>query len=102
MPEIKPPEQQKFEWIESKKDVPEIYGNFLHTSWTLVDVRFHIGQLIPKRVGDPTTGFVVEDRGSVTIAWPQVKVLRDLLASLVASYETVNGEIKNINLPPIP
>ena len=100
--ESKQPEQQTFEWAESEYDVPEIYGNFLNCSWTLVDVRLQIGQLIPKKPGDTSAGFIVEERGFVTMAWHQAKVLRDIVTSLVASYEQVNGEIKTPKLAPPP
>jgi hypothetical protein len=100
--ETKQPTQQKFEWIEGEYEVPEIYGNFLNCSWTLVDVRFQIGQLVPKSPGDISGGFVVQERGFVTMAWHQAKVLRDLVISLVASYEQENGEIKMPKLAPIP
>jgi hypothetical protein len=94
--------QQTFEWIESEYDVPEIYCNFINCSWTLVDVRLQIGELIPKKSGDTAAGFVVEERGSVTMGWYQAKVLRDLIASLIASYEQVNGEIAKPQLAPVP
>jgi hypothetical protein len=99
MEEEKQPEQ-KFEWGESKQVTPEIYGNFFNTTWTLFDVRFQVGQLIAKKEGDLSAGFVVEKRGAVTIAWPQVKLLRDTLVDLVARYEKANGEIKPLVLPP--
>lgn len=92
------PEAQ-FEWVRPKEGTPEIYGNFSNFSWTLFDVRVQIGQLIPKG-SHPTLGFVVEERGAVTMAWPEVKILRDVLADLVDRYEKVNGEIKPLTLPP--
>lgn len=88
-----------FKWIESKEIPPEIYANYVHVSWTLFDVRFQLGQLIP--VGeDLQDGFRVEKRGAVSIAWPEAKALRDMLADVVAKFENVNGEIKPLKLPP--
>ncbi len=91
----------KFEWLEGVEPTPEIYSNYVHTSWTLFDVRFALGQLVPlgKELNE---GFRVEKRGAVTIAWPHAKALRDTLAAIVESYEKENGEIKPIKLPPIP
>ena len=87
-----------YKWVKSKDDTPEIYCNFLQASWTLFDVRFVLGQLVPS---DPVSReFVVDERGTVTVAWPQVKILRDVLANLVAKYEQANGEIKQLKLPP--
>jgi hypothetical protein len=100
--ETKRPELPTFQWVESERAVPEIYGNFLNYSWTLADVRFQIGQLIPKKPGDLSAGFVIEERAFVTIGWYQTKILRDMLASLIASYEQVNGEIKMPKLAPVP
>ncbi|MGB6670311.1 MAG: DUF3467 domain-containing protein [Candidatus Acidiferrum sp.] len=92
------PEKVKFQWIQPKETTPEIYCNLFHPSWTLFDVRLQLGQLIP--IGpDPSSGFGVEQRGAVTLAWPEAKALRDALADLVARSERVNGEIKPLKLP---
>jgi hypothetical protein len=93
------PKPTKFDWIKPKEATPEIYCNYFHPSWTLFDVRVQLGQLVP-RDSDPASGFVVEQRGAVTVAWPEVKILRDALANLVAKYEKVNGEIKPLKLAP--
>lgn len=98
--EPKQPESRVDEWVESKEGNPEIYGNYFHTSWTLFDVRFQIGQLIPRSESNLTAGFVVEKRGAVTITWPQVKNLLLTLADLVDRYEKANGEMKPLVLPP--
>lgn len=88
-----------YKWVRSKENIPEIYGNMVNPSWTLVDVRFRIGQLVPID-SETATEFVSEEQAAVTISWPYVKVLRNVLSELVANYEKVNGEIKQINLPP--
>jgi len=94
-------EKVKFEWIEGKEATPELYTNYIHTSWTLYDVSLLLGQLVPagKELNE---GFRVEKRGVVTMAWPQAKALRDTLTAVVASYEKENGEINPIKLPPVP
>jgi len=94
-------ETPKFKWAEAKEPKPEIYTNFVHVAWTLFDVRFQLGALVPTEPGI-SNEFVVEPRGAVTIAWPEAKNLRDILVGLVESYEKTNGEIKPIKLTPAP
>lgn len=94
-------EKQQFQWIDPKEPVPEIYTNYVHVSWSLFDVRFQLGQLVP--VGaELNEGFRIEKRGAVTIAWPEAKSLRDMLIDLVSRYEQANGEIKPLKLPSSP
>lgn len=88
------PEVQ-FKW-RAKEAAPEIYANYLNVSWTLFDVRFVLGQLVPSEPA--AKEFVVEQRGSVTFAWPEAKILRDMLINIVARYEEANGEIKPLKL----
>jgi hypothetical protein len=95
----KPEQPVKFEWLRRKDGTPDIYSNYVNASWTLFDVRVTFGQLLPLDVGS-NSGFVVEERAAVTIAWAEAKILRDALNDLVARYEKVNGEIKPINLAP--
>ncbi len=88
----------QYKWIPARNGVnQEIYGNFVHPSWTLFDVRLRVGQLIPD---EASKTFVVEERAAVTFAWPQAKVLRDMFARLVDAYEEANGEIEPLKLPP--
>jgi hypothetical protein len=91
--------QRAFKWIEGREPVPEIYTNFVHVSWTLFDVRFQLGQLIPTG-DDLNDGFRIEKRGAVTVAWPEVKNLRDTINDLLDRYERTNGEIKPLKIPP--
>lgn len=93
------PETKSYEW-RAKEGTPQIYTNFANVSWTLFDVRFVFGQLIPAAPG--TKQFIVEERASVTFAWPEAKALRDMLVALIAQYEEVNGEIKPLKIPPAP
>jgi hypothetical protein len=94
-------EKPKFKWVKPTEPKPEIYTNFVNTSWTLFDVRFQLGQLVPSEPGESMV-FVVKEQGAVTMAWPQAKNLRDILIGLVESYEQANGEIKSLKLTPIP
>ena len=99
MPEDNKSPEKVFPWVKSDKPTTELYANILHPTWTLFDVRLIIGHLRSVE-GDPDRGFVVEEVGGLTLAWPHVKILRDMLVEIVANYEKVNGEIKTINLPP--
>jgi len=94
------PDKELLQWVESKSGCPEIYGNYFNTTWTLYDVRFVIGALVPKNDTHPAAGFVVEKRGAVTFAWPEVKILVQTLAGLLHRYELTNGEIKPLKLTP--
>jgi hypothetical protein len=89
----------KFEWVKRKEATPEIYCNYVTASWTLFDARIVLGQLIPVDNASHS-GFLVEERAAVTVAWAEAKVLRDALTDLVARYEKINGEIKPLKLPP--
>jgi hypothetical protein len=94
-------DEQKFKWTKSKEPTPQVYTNYVHTSWTLFDVRLQLGQLVPSEPG-VSNAFVVEDQGAVTFAWPAAKNLRDTLINLIDSYEKTNGEIKPLKLTPLP
>lgn len=96
--------KQLFKWIPARDGTfHEIYSNFMHASWTLFDVRVRLGQLITiPQVSDDPKDLVVEERGAVTISWPQAKYIAGILAQLVESYEKTNGEIKPLKLPPDP
>ena len=94
-------DQPKFTWAKPKEPKPQIYTNFVHTSWTLFDVRFQLGQLVPIEPG-VSNDFVVEEQGSVTLPWAQAKYLRDVLIGLIENYEKANGEIKPLKLTPVP
>jgi hypothetical protein len=98
-PEQAQPKLTEFAW-RSKEGTPQIYTNYVSVSWTLFDLRFVLGQLVPEKPGNKV--FVAEERGSVTFAWPEAKALRDMLVGLVQEYEKANGEIKPLNLPPVP
>jgi hypothetical protein len=90
--------QGAFKWIDGAAPAPEIYSNYVHVSWSLFDVRFQLGQLVPTG-DDLKDGFRIEKRGAVTVAWAEVKFLRDTLSDLLVRYESANGEIKPLNLP---
>lgn len=88
-----------YKWIPPRdgKPVPEIYTNFVLSSWSNYDLRVRLGQLVPTN-----EGFVVEERAAVTFTWQHAKMLIRMLSDLVASYEETNGEIGPLKLPPDP
>lgn len=90
----------EFKWRRTKDNIPEVYGNLFHATWTLVDVRVRVGELVPDTSGDKS--FFVDERAAVTLSWPQAKILANTLTQLVESFESVNGEIKPLNLAPDP
>lgn len=94
-------EKKTFKWVKPDEPTPEIYTNFVHATWSLFDVRVILGQLEPVAPGD-NNDFVVRQKGSVSFAWAQAKVLRDMLNGLVESYEKTNGEIKPLKIAPSP
>jgi hypothetical protein len=97
--EQKQPEGVKFKWAKPTVPTPQIYTNYVHASWTLFDVRFLFGQLIPTGPGE-SNDFIVEEQGSLVVAWPEAKALRNMLIDLVARFEKTNGEIQILKLPP--
>ncbi len=97
--EQKQPETIKFSWVKPVEPAPQIYTNYVHVSWTLFDVRFQLGQLVPNEPLKPSE-FVVAEQGAVTVAWAHAKILRDTLIGLIDSYEKTNGEIKPLKLTP--
>jgi hypothetical protein len=95
LPEATP----KFEWVPPRDGhaIPEIYSNYIITSWTMYDIRARIGQLIPS--GQGPRDFVVEERAALTLSWAHAKAVAGLLAKLVGDYERANGEIPALKLP---
>lgn len=93
------PESQypKLPWIKSPTGSVEIYSNIMHLTWTLDDVRVRLGQIVTSPDSmTPGAGYkgVNEERAAVTFSWRNAKLLRDELATLIARYEKVNGEIE--------
>jgi hypothetical protein len=85
----------------------ETYANIIDADWTLTDVTFRFSQLIHASPSDATATTinrekVVLERANITVPWWQVKLLASTLGALVQSYESVNGELKRPELPPLP
>jgi hypothetical protein len=94
--------QSKYKWIPPRNgsSAPEIYTNYVISSWSNYDVRFRLGQLIPS--GEGAGEFVVEEKAGVTFTWQHAKYIHRLLGELVKSYEEANGEIGTLKLPSDP
>src|ERR1700733_8584001 len=86
----------KTQWTKPSGGVIEIYSNYLTLQWTLDDVRMRFAQLI-NDPDNPSPGkifdAVAQERAAITLTWRNAKHLRDSLNDLLASYESVNGEI---------
>jgi hypothetical protein len=93
----KPSDQTPMKWVQTK-ETPEYYINAIHTTWTNSDVRFRVGRIIPQGQEIPFT-FVIQEEAAITIAWAQMKNLRDILNHLIETYEKTNGELKSPALP---
>ncbi len=97
-PQLPAEETQDTVWedVTPEGGVCEIYSNFLDVHWTRYDIRLKFAQVLPGR--RPNT-WATEQRAAVTLAWPEAKVLRDLLVGLIDKYEKLNGELKIPELP---
>ncbi len=91
-------ESPKRDWVQNPKGIPEIYSNYIHTSWSLFDTRILLGHLKPSL--GASDNFVVEEQGALTLSWAQTKNLAAMLSRMVTAYEAVNGEIPKLNLAP--
>ena len=81
----------------------ETYANVVDADWSLTDVTIRFLQIgfTPKQDGPTTKNreLVYLEKANVTIPWWQAKVMAGMLANLVRSYEAVNGELKQPQLP---
>jgi hypothetical protein len=93
------PETPKYKWVPPRdgRPIPELYTNYIVTSWSMYDIRARIGQLVP--CGEGKSDFVVEERAALTLTWQYAKAVAGLLAKLVSEYEKTNGEIPALKLP---
>ncbi len=90
-----------FPLVEPEQGIFETYANATEADWTLTDVTLRFLHLmhIPKEEGATNLNreLAFIEKANVTIPWWQAKVLYTMLAGLVASYESANGELK----PPV-
>lgn len=95
-------ETPDFELRDHKDGVVEIYTNFIDICWGAHDVRLRLARSVPIDGGYSSSKplrVVVEQTAAVTMAWGEVKLLRDMLSDAVERYELANGELKWPNLP---
>lgn len=85
-------------WVKSPDGVCEVYGNIMHITWSLDDVRIRIGQLVDSPetpyVGTGEFRSVAQERAAITLTWRTAQILRDQLTTLLESFEKANGPIK--------
>jgi hypothetical protein len=89
----------KTEYREAPGGACSIYANYADISWTAFDiqVQFSHNQRLPN-TEVPTNR--IEHRATVSLAWPQAKLLAATLVDLIKKYETNNGIISpNVKLP---
>ena len=91
---------------EPEEGVFTAYANVVNVDWTLDDVRVRFAEMtqVPGEE-DPTwkgQHTILLERAIITLSWRQAKNLAVLLGSVVLSYESVNGEIRQPKLAPPP
>lgn len=94
-------ETPKIPLVRPDDGIFETYSNFVDAVWTLFDVTIRFAQITP---APPSSGrpFDAVESAAVTVAWPEAKILRNILVDLVNRFEETNGEIKPLKLPPSP
>jgi|SRR3954467_11273155 hypothetical protein len=81
-----------------------VYSNWIYMNYSVTDVRIRFGLLIPSDYETPLAGqpeSIAEEQVSVTMSWPQVKNLSQMLKLAVEAYENSNGpiELEKLKLP---
>lgn len=101
--EAKAPSMPDVEFTEPKAGLHNFYANYSGFTWSGYDLRIKFGELVS--IADPQSSDpqrrkpIIEERVAITMPWAQAKILRDMLARVVAGYEIVNGEIKVLGAP---
>jgi hypothetical protein len=101
---VEPPKVDKNikEFRQPPEGIREIYTNLIQITWTMFDIRLRLAQVIPTsmKVEDSAEikGFAALEKAGVTMAWPEAKLLRNMLTDAVERYEKANGEIKPLKL----
>jgi hypothetical protein len=94
-------ESQNILLVRPEDGVFETYSNFVDAVWTLFDITLRFAQIVPAPPGSGRPFDAIES-AAVTVAWPEAKILRNILVDLVKRFEDTNGEIKPLELPPSP
>lgn len=96
------PESTKFPFVKPDEGIFQVYSNYIDAAWTLFDVTIRFAQIVPLPPSGSGPSFEAEENVRVTIAWPEAKILANMLTDLVKRFEETNGEIKPIKLAPSP
>lgn len=96
------PEGKKFPFVKPDEGIFQVYSNYIDAAWTLFDVTIRFAQIVPLPPSEAQLNFEAEENARVTIAWPEAKILANILTGLVKRFEEVNGEIKPIKLASSP
>ena len=73
-----------------------IYANYVHLAWTGFDVAIRFYRYVqPITEIQPDVPHILEEQGSVTLAWAEAKALQKVLNEALTRYEKANGEIKD-------
>jgi hypothetical protein len=93
---------------EPEGGVYATYSNMVNLDWTTSDLRLRFAELMQVPSDEDRTWvgqhLVILEKALVTIPWHQAKILCNLLAGVIRSYEDLNGELKPIRVPagPVP
>jgi hypothetical protein len=96
------PETKKFPFVKPDEGIFQVYSNYIDAAWTLFDVTIRFAQIVPLPVSGSEPNFEAEENARVTLAWPEVKILANMMTDLVKRFEEANGEIKPLKLAPSP
>lgn len=104
MTDDKKPTQEgvKFPFVRPDEGIFQVYSNYIDAAWTLFDVTIRFAQIVPLPPSGGESKFEAEENARITLAWPEVKILANMMADLVRRFEEANGEIKPLKLAPSP
>src|SRR5580700_10291643 len=91
-------ENRKFPFVKPDEGIFQVYSNYIDAAWTLFDVTIRFAQIVPLPVSGSEPNFEAEENARVTLAWPEVKILANMMTDLVKRFEEANGEIKPLKL----
>jgi len=95
-------ERTRFPFVKPDEGIFQIYSNYVDAAWTLFDVTIRFAQIVPLPPSGPEPHFEAEENARVTLAWPEAKILANMMTDLVKRFEETNGEIKPLKLTPSP
>ncbi len=96
------PDAKKFPFVKPDEGIFQIYSNYIDAAWTLFAVTIRFAQIVPLPMEGDAARFEAEENARVTLAWPEAKILGNMITDLVSRYERVNGEITPVKLAPSP